>query len=104
MTNQKNEAGAIAPQLPPELQLRKPKHISKTQVKEVKEAFLTYLQSNFPGVSKLKFKFSICTGHIMARARYGERYLYAPAWNFQDCIRKFTHEYNTKVMHALPIG
>jgi len=54
MNNKKNEAGAIAPQLPPELQLRKPKQITcPMQAKEVKQALLTYLQSNFPGIGKL---------------------------------------------------
>jgi len=99
MTKQKNEAG-LMPQLPPELQFRKPKQIQKSQEKEVRDAFLTYLQSTFPGVCKLKFKFCACTSHVIARARYKNRYLYAKAWTFPDCIAKFVYEYNTKVLYC----
>jgi len=101
LLTKKNEAGAIALQLPPELQIRKPKQITcPMQAKEVKQALLTYLQSNFPGIGKLHVKFNTKRNHVMARARLGVRYLYAPAWNFEDCIAKFAYEYNTKLLCA----
>ena len=100
--NNSDFATQAALNLPAELSVRKFRNIkSNTQAKATKEAFLTFLQSNFEGLTRTKVFLRDSHHRIQARACFGKRRLFSTGWNFEDCITKFIYEYNTKVLPAV---
>jgi hypothetical protein len=97
--NQSFTATHEALNLPTELQFRKPSHLSNQEARQLRYAFCAHIEANFPKVSKIRCKIVPCTNYVLARARYQNRYIYAWAYNIQDCVARFISEYKTKVIY-----
>lgn len=68
----------------------------KCETKEIRATLLGSFNRHLPGIRNFKLKRAPGSGRTIMRARYGNRTLYAMAYNLCDCFVRFMRDYEMK--------